>query len=216
MNKFFDHKSMYSGLHQLDFKFKQNDKILDIGGGNKPFPPSTHIIDFNDSEAEKQRHHKPLEIGDRIFLEGDAAAVLEGYDDNYFDFCYSSHTFEHVHNLPQLVDMINKKCKRGFYALPASDFEFFTTQPHFGHVNLCRLLGDTLHITKRNPDSVIKEFAKVYEKLHAIPQFNYLWEIKYRFLWEARLYWEGEIKYKFYENSHDLYPQLKYFEEEQV
>jgi len=27
------------------------------------------------------------------------------------------------------------------------------------------------------------------------------------------MYWEGKIKYKFYENPHDLYPQLKYFEE---
>ena len=157
------------------------DKILDIGGGNKPFPASTHVIDFDDAAAEKQRHHKPLEVGDRIFLEGDGATVLANYEDNYFDFCYSSHTFEHVDKLPELIEMINKKCKRGFYALPASDFEFFTAEPHYGHVNLCRLIGDTLHITKRDPNSIIKEFATVYSKLHTNPQFNYLWETRYRF-----------------------------------
>jgi ubiquinone/menaquinone biosynthesis C-methylase UbiE len=212
--KLFDHSTLYSGLNDINFNLNKNDKIVDIGGGNKPYKNATHVIDFAGEEGKVQRHGADLNIGNRIFLEGDAAEVLEQFDDNYFDFCYSSHTFEHVADLPALIDMINKKCKRGFYALPASDFEFFTTQSHYGHVNLCRLIGDTLHISSREQNSVVPGFAAFYEALHAqMPAFNYLWEIKYRFIWEARHYWEDEMKYKYYENAEDLYPQLKYFKE---
>ena len=174
--KLFDHSTLYSGLNDINFNLNKDDKIVDIGGGNKPYKNATHVIDFAGEEGKVQRHGADLNIGNRIFLEGDAAEVLEQFDDNYF--------------------------------------EFFTTQSHYGHVNLCRLIGDTLHISSREQNSVIPGFAAFYEALHAqMPAFNYLWEIKYRFIWEARHYWEDEIKYKYYENAEDLYPQLKYFKE---
>lgn len=203
--------SQYAGLHKIDFGFRNNDKILDVGSGNKPFPSATHLIDFPDVVA--QRHGQPLVIGDREFISGDVCIALLNFPDDYFDFCYSSHTFEHIENLPLALDLINAKCKRGFYALPGSDFEFFTALEHYGHVNLCRQIGDTLHLTKRPSNTVIERFGRLYEKMAEanMDGFHEMWEEEYRFIWEIRHYWEDQIKYKDYEQPEELFPQIKYF-----
>ena len=203
--------SQYAGLHKIDFGLKPDDKILDVGSGNKPFPPATHLIDMPDTAT--QRHEQPLVIGDREFIPGDVCTVLSSFPDNYFDFCYSSHTFEHIANLSLALDLISAKCKRGFYALPGSDFEFFTAMSHYGHVNLCRQIGDVLHITKRPPDTVVDRFGKIYESIaqNNYGDFHVMWEETYRFIWEIRHYWEDTIKYEYYEKSEELFPQVKYF-----
>ena len=201
----------YAGLYNIDFGLKQGDKILDVGSGNKPFPAATHLIDMPDTNA--QRHNKALVVGDKKLIEGDVCVVLGAFPDNYFDFCYSSHTFEHIKNLPLALDLISAKCKRGFYALPGSDFEFFTAQDHYGHINLCRQIGNVLHLTKRPPNTIIDQFGKIYEEIASANTggFYRLWEEDYRFIWEIRHYWENQIEYKYYEQPEGLFPQVKYF-----
>ena len=216
MKNLFSNKGPYSGLYQIDFDLKPGDNVLDVGGGNKPFPRSTHVIDMPGSDNEKQRHFKKLNIGDRKFIEGDASEVLSDFPDDYFDFCYSSHTFEHIENLQKAIDLISAKCKRGFYALPGSDLEFLTTKKHFGHVNLCRQIGNVLHFCQRPSHSVIDELSHLWEEFFHYPPFNKLFEGHgcrgFRFVWEIRHYWEDKIEYKFYPHGEELFPQLKYFE----
>ena len=213
--KLFTNNGQYAGLHQIDFGLKLGDSVLDVGGGNKPFPQSTHVIDMENTKA--QRHFKPLNIGDREFIEGDVCKILEPYPENHWDFCYCSHTFEHIEDLETAIKQISKTCKRGFYALPGSDLEFITAKKHFGHVNLCRQIGDMLHFCKRPPNTIIEPMAKMWEGLFQHPPFNKLFEGHgcrgFRFVWEIRHYWEDEIKYKFYENGEELFPQLQYFDE---
>ena len=206
----FPQGGVYAGLYNIDFDIKKSDKVLDVGSGNKPYPLATHLIDMFDTP--EQRHNADLVIGDRELIEGNVCDVLRDYADDYFDFCYSSHAFEHVENLPMALDLISAKCKRGFYALPSSDFEFFTAEDHFGHVNLCRQYGDVLHIAKRPPNTVIDGFGKIYGVLaqnHG--NFHDMWENEFRFIWEIRHYWEDNIDYRVYDNPVDLYPQIKYF-----
>jgi hypothetical protein len=201
----------YAGLYNIDFKFKNDDKILDVGSGNKPFPRATHLIDM--PNTAEQRHNQSLIVGNRELIEGDVCEVLSNFPDNYFDFCYSSHTFEHIEDLPKALELISAKCKRGFYALPGSDFEFFTAEEHFNHINLCRQMGNVLHIAKRPPNTVIDQFGKIYGKMANVNYggFHDLWENDYRFIWEIRHYWEDNIHYRAYNNPVDLFPQVKYF-----
>lgn len=201
----------YAGLGYIDFGIRAGDKVLDVGSGDRPMTQATHLIDLPDND--NQRHGHKLVTQGKELIEGDVCVVLKDFPDNYFDFCYSSHTFEHIDDLPLALDLISAKCRRGFYAFPGSDFEFFTAQSHYGHVNLCRQIGDTLHITKRPPNTVIDIFGKIYEGLATtnIEGFNHYWEETYRFIWEIRHLWDGKIKYKYYDNPSDLYPQVKYF-----
>jgi len=201
----------YAGLYNIDFGIKDGDRVLDVGSGNKPFPQATHLIDM--PNTSHQRHNASLVVGNRKLIEGDVCDVLKDFPDKYFDFCYSSHTFEHIENLPLALDLISAKCRRGFYALPGSDFEFFTTEDHFNHVNLCRQIGHTLHTTKRPPNTVIDKFGKIYGEIAKINfgGFHDMWENEYRFIWEIRHYWEGQISYIVWNNPAELFPQVKYF-----
>lgn len=201
----------YAGLYNIDFDIKDGDKVLDVGSGNKPFPQATHLIDMPDTKG--QRHGKDLKIDGRTLIEGDVCDVLGDFPDKHFDFCYSSHTFEHIKDLPKALELISAKCKRGFYALPGSDFEFLTTEDHFGHVNLCRQIGNTLHIAKRLPSTVIDRLGKIYGKIANanLDGFLDMWENEFRFIWEIRHYWEDGINYAVYGNPIDLFPQIKYF-----
>jgi hypothetical protein len=213
--KLFTGDGRYAGLFHLDFGIGPDDVVVDIGGGDRPHPRATHVIDMPDTNA--QRHGRGLTIGDRILYEGDAATVLSRLSDNYFDFCYSSHTFEHIEDLPAAIEQINRTCKRGFFALPGSDFEFMTAKSHFGHVNLCRLINGVLHITKRPQGTINDRMAKLFEeKLFRDPVFNSLWEGHgqrgLRHIWEVRRYWEGSIPYTYHEDPKEIFPQLEYFE----
>jgi hypothetical protein len=212
----FTNKGPYAGLNQIDFGIKPGDKVLDIGGGNRPFYSSTHIFDMTDKK--EQRHGKDLKIDGKEFHEGDAIELLPKFADKYFDFCYSSHVIEHITDLPKLLDLINLKCKKKFIAFPASDFEFFTAQAHYGHVNLLRLINNTIHIAHRPEGTLCPELSRLFEHVFANNQlFNQFWEGHggnrgFRFIWEARLFVEDDIKYMVHENPADLYPQVAYFE----
>lgn len=212
LHKLFRNDGQYSGLSNIEFNIKEGDKVLDIGGGNKPFNKATHLIDMID--ADKQRHGKGLKIPGHVeFHEGDATVVLEKFPNDYFDFVYMNHVAEHIDNLPKLIDIINLKCRRGFIASPASDFEFFTAAPHYHHVNLLRYINGVLHIAKRPQQTIIKEFAQIYESLwHNNQEFKQLWENTYRHIWECRILWEKPLKYIYYQDPCQLYPQLEFFE----
>jgi ubiquinone/menaquinone biosynthesis C-methylase UbiE len=214
----FSDKGPYAGLFEINFGIKPGDKVLDVGGGHKPFGPSTHVADFVDHE--EQRHGQKLNLEGRELIEGDVCETLEKFDDNFFDFCYSNHTFEHIVDLRAALEQISRVCKRGFYALPGSDFEFLTAKNHFGHVNLCRQIGDVLHFCKRPEGTIVQRMAELFEeRLFRHPQFNALWEGHgvrgLRYIWEIRYMWQDKILYKKYEGkeAHQLFPQLKYFEE---
>lgn len=205
----------YAGLFQIDFKFKPGDKILDVGGGHKPFPPSTHVLDFRDHS--EQRHHCSLNLGGRELIEGDAAVALRNTPDKFFDFCYSNHTFEHIPHLPVALTEISRTCKRGFAAFPASDLEFISAKEHFGHVNLLRVIDDTIHVARRPEGTIIQEMALLWEELWRHPKFNALFEGHgegnrgFRHIWEGRLYWEDQIKWVFHADAAEIYPQVRFF-----
>lgn len=213
----FPQGGVYAGLYNIDFNIKNGDKVLDVGSGNKPFPQATYLIDMPDTN--EQRHNADLVVGDQELMLGDVCDILPNFPDNHFDFCYCSHTFEHIEDLPKALDLISAKCKRGFYALPGSDFEFFTAEDHFGHVNLCRQHGSVLHVAKRPSNTIIDHFGKIYGEMATfeprrgsiLGRFHHMWENEFRFIWEIRHYWEDNIDYRVYDNPVDLYPQLKYF-----
>lgn len=213
--KLFTNAGRYAGLNQIDFQIMPGDRVVDVGAGHRPFHSATHLIDI--PQNDEQRHFQPINTTGKVFLSGPADRVLRSFPGKFFDFCYSSHTFEHIQNLPDTIEEINRTCKRGFFALPGSDFEFLTAKSHFGHSNLCRLIGGVLHIARRPPHTVIDAFGELFEaKLFEDTKFNELWEGHgckgYRFIWEIRHYWEERIEYKVC-NPYELFPQLQYFDE---
>jgi len=210
----FSDKGPYSGRWQIDFGLSPGDKVVDIGGATRTFPPSTHVIDLLDNS--KERYGCGLEIGNRIFMAGDVCDVLKGVEDDYFDFCYSAHTFEHIEDLPAALELISRKCKRGYYAFPGYEFELMQSQRKFGHKWLCEIVGGVLRIVRRPQNTVFEEMGKAMEIIMANPRFKNVWEGHgcrgFRFLWEIRHYWEGHIEYEVFSDPVELFPQLAYME----
>ncbi|MCK5617414.1 methyltransferase domain-containing protein [Candidatus Pacearchaeota archaeon] len=208
----------YAGLFEIDFGLESGARILDVGGGHRPYPQSTHVCDMRD--ADNQRHHRGLSIGDRKFINGKAEEILKQFPDDHFDFCYTNHTLEHIEDLGAALKEISRVSKRGFNAFPASDFEFMTAKSHFGHVNLIRVVGGEIHFVGNRPTNTISnDLGNLFEhRLFINPIFMKIWEgdgIKgLRHIWEGRHYWEGEIKFKEYEGDDALllFPQLEFFQ----
>lgn len=113
----------YMGRYNLDFNIKKEDKVLDIGSGPRPFLFSTHCIDKLSNYTYGQKTTQPL---GKIFYDAFFLDISEQFRDKEFDFIYSSHTLEHIENLPEAINEINRIGKRGFIAVPGYFSDFLT------------------------------------------------------------------------------------------
>jgi len=82
----------YCGREYLDYGIKPGDRVLDVGGAVHTFGPATHVIDFG-NEHKGERYGRNAQVGGRTFMQGDVCEILPTVADDYFDFCYSAHTF---------------------------------------------------------------------------------------------------------------------------
>jgi len=198
-------KVWYSGLNLLDFGISDNDIVLDVGGGYRPFPRANVIVEkyINDGT---QRGNKPTRKADnQIIIEADASSLP--FKDKAFDFVYTSHTLEHVGDLPSALEELSRVGKRGFCALPLGDFGPYTDTEKQGHLWMCRYDNGKLYIRKRKEWEYCEELGKFHEFLHTsgaclndtkLP-YVYWFEQVYRHVWEIRFVWKEQIKYEVYE-----------------
>ncbi len=199
---------IFKQRYPYNIDFNITGRVLDLGGGHKPHPKTTHVIDFKDNN--QQRGNRPLNIKDKIkyFLDG-APNAFVNFDVGYFDFVYSAHCLEHIIELEKTISEISRTCKRGLFTFPASDFDFMMAYTHFGHINCFRERGDTILWCRKTrwADDLAKAYQDgIYEPL----QHNSLMESKYKFLWECRYYWKDEPLFREVDQE-EIYPQLKYW-----
>jgi len=194
--------------YNIDFGIRPGQKVLDLGGGHKPHPKATHVIDVKGNE--QQRGYRPLLIKEKIkYLLNGAPDEFLQIEDNYFDFIYSSHCLEHVIDLEETIKQITRTCKRGFFSFPGSDFDFMMSWEHGGHIHALRESnGKILWCNKsRWFDDLAYQFQeKMYKPKHHLS----LMENDYRYLWECRYYWEGKPLFE-QVPANQIYPQMKYF-----
>jgi len=200
--------NIFKERYPFNIDFNIIGKVLDLGGGHKPHPKATHVIDLKDNN--QQRGNRPLNIKKKIeyFLDG-APYSFRIFDDNYFDFIYSAHCIEHIIELNITIKEIGRTCKRGLFTFPASDFDFMMAYSHFGHINCFREYKNTILWCKKNKwaNDLASSFQdNMYEPL----QHKSLMEDKYRFLWECRYYWKDRPIFTEVDQD-EIYPQLKYW-----
>lgn len=203
---------LYGGRWNINFNIKPGDRVLDIGAGSRPFPPTTDIVDFNSEEAESQRG-KGLKVktGDGLQVHyGKAEDVLQKFDNDEFDFIYTAHTLEHMDDLEWALKEMSRIGKRGFNIIPHYYIDLwwnFPTSYHkwffsYDHKN------NILKYRKREEWEFIEELAN-YNKDHwrstLLQSHNDANDI--RCLWEIRFYWENGITYEY---DDTIYEESKY------
>lgn len=209
----------YAGRRFLEYGLKVGDKVLDIGGGPKPFAYATHILDSASEEFNEQRYG--LGIGNvqphQKFIDG-TTDDLHQFEDNEFDFIYCCHVLEHIDNLPEAIDEINRVGKRGFISVPHGLYDAWSANLESGHKWLCEydFQRDILLIRKRGITDYVDYAPQVWKDVmnNRNPYWVDLWEghncAGLRMFWEIRFFWEDSISY---EVDETIIPQLKIYNE---
>jgi hypothetical protein len=127
----------YAGRDLLAFNIKPSDKVLDIGGGSKPFVFATHVLDTTSPAFAAQRYHQGVHItSEQTLIDGTTDKLFE-MEDNEFDFIYTSHLLEHIVNLPEVLEEMGRVGKRGFNAVPHCLYDAWCMTIRHGHQWLC-------------------------------------------------------------------------------
>lgn len=99
-------KGLIRGVRKIS-KIFQGGKLLDVGCGSKPYEKLFNVDSYVGIDVEISGHnHKRSKI-DKFY---DGKNIP--FDDKTFDYVFSSEVFEHVMNLDELLNDINRVLKK--------------------------------------------------------------------------------------------------------
>ena len=112
VNKFY--QPVKSVIDYITKKCEENkyEKILDIGPGYLPFSKATHFID-----------HLPDPSGKYDYIKLDINQDKFPFYNQYFDFCYSRHTFEDIYNPYNAFYEMTRLSNSGYIETPSPMIE---------------------------------------------------------------------------------------------
>lgn len=101
----------------FDFDIKENDTVLDIGSGDRPFPFATHLADISLLDGNVGRAGMPIKYvaGKPLY---ECSIENLPFSDNEFDFVYCSHVLEHVSAPEKACSELMRIARRGFIETP--------------------------------------------------------------------------------------------------
>lgn len=106
-------RSTYQERH-VNFRFDQQERVLDIGSGNHPLPYATVLLDkFTGVTVHRS---ESLRKDDRPLIVADVCNLP--FKDKVFDFVYCSHLLEHVDDPVQASKEIIRIGRRGYIETP--------------------------------------------------------------------------------------------------
>lgn len=106
--------------------FKEDDKILDIGGWEKPFNRATHVLDILPYRTRKKQNSFPKGIKERFKKETWILHDIKDplpFKNNEFDFVVCGHVLEDIKDPVFLAKEIMRISKAGYFEFPNRAFE---------------------------------------------------------------------------------------------
>ena len=99
-------RGLYKGVSQ--FSGHMHGKLLDFGCGSKPYKSLFTVSEYVGTDIEVSGHdHRTEEID--VYYDGHTLP----FADESFDSIFSSEVFEHVFNLPQILDELHRVLRPG-------------------------------------------------------------------------------------------------------
>lgn len=185
---------LYQGRH-FDFNIKPDEKVLDIGSGNIPFPFATHLADLAVHDDMYGRAGVPFK-----YLEGKPVyeCNIENmpFADKEFDFVYCSHVLEHTQNPEKACKELMRIAKRGYIETPTRGKDLFLhTGKISNHTYYVENFDGTLIFTEYENDELDGLDNDILLQMHVKPQtkrekaFSALIYLKSHLI-NTMLYWE--------------------------
>jgi len=99
-------RGLYNGVSQ--FSGHMQGRLLDFGCGSKPYKALFAVTEYIGTDIEVSGHdHRNEQID--VYYDGNTLP----FADDTFDSIFSSEVFEHVFNLPQIIDELHRVLKPG-------------------------------------------------------------------------------------------------------
>jgi ubiquinone/menaquinone biosynthesis C-methylase UbiE len=115
-----------------NFNIKPNDKVLDIGSGNRPLHLATHLADIAIEDNHHGRAGVPFKyIDNKPVYECNIEALP--FKDKEFDFVYCSHVMEHVTEPKKACKELMRVAKRGYIETPAPHKDMWLNTAKISH-----------------------------------------------------------------------------------
>jgi ubiquinone/menaquinone biosynthesis C-methylase UbiE len=102
------------------FTIHAGERVLDVGCGASPFPPSTHLCDVLWSDDRTRLVHGPPRSDLPFFL---ASVESLPFADKAFDFVHCTHVLEHVPDPIAACRELSRVGRRGYVECPAAWIE---------------------------------------------------------------------------------------------
>ncbi|MBW2069742.1 MAG: glycosyltransferase, partial [Deltaproteobacteria bacterium] len=193
----------------FDFALGPNDRILDIGSGNNPFPYATHHAEITLENDNYGRAGMPFK-----YVQGKPLIVCSieklPFQDQSFDFVYCSHVLEHVDDPATACEELMRVSRRGYIETPAPSKDFWLkTAEISNHKWKVEYKNDTLTFTEYATTELKGIGSDILSRMHCAPEtkrekaFSALVYLKSAVL-NTTLLWKNRFAYEVRRLSQDV------------
>lgn len=171
----------------------ENDLVLDIGSGDKPFWRADVIVDKYLTDDQQRHSGSMLYDKNKIFIEGDVENLP--FKDKSFDFVICSHLLEHVENPDKAISEIVRVGKKGYIEVPFGIVDLLMPFPP--HLWFCDYRDKTLVFYQKEKEKnfFIQQTETFGKQFFNNPLMQYLLAKNYTSIF-VTLYWKNNLKYK--------------------
>lgn len=176
----------------------ENDLVLDVGSGDKPFWRADVIVD-KFLEDDQQRHSGGMVYDKKkLFVEADVENLP--FKDKVFDFVFCSHLLEHVENPDKAIKELTRVAKKGYIEVPYGIMDFF--EPFPPHLWFCDFRDGVLYFMQKEKEKnfFIQNTEEFGKKFFWDPLFQYLLAKNQDKIF-IELYWKNTLRYKVIRSS---------------
>lgn len=195
VDKFWKADKMITGALP-EFGIKENDIVLDVGGGQCAFARANFILDkFPESKYDvSQRATQPLNIPEGATFVKGSAADMSCFKDKEFDFVVCAETLNHVKDPISACKELIRVGKRGYIEMPSALWEIFAS--HDEHLWLCFWDGTTLSFLENNyPKNCITDVSKINRRV-IDEAYRKMVDCKDRDATFIDFIWDGSFQYE--------------------
>lgn len=192
--------ALYVSRH-FAFTFSPQDKVLDIGSGNIPFPFATHLADLALKDDLVGRAGAPFKTihGRKVY---ECSVESMPFEDKEFDFIHCSHVLEHVDDPEKACLELMRVGKRGYIETPTRGKDLWLdTGKASNHRWAVDLIQGVLTFTEYTPEEIEGLQCSLLLDMHTQPQterekaFSALLYLKAPFI-NTMLAWDTRFEFQ--------------------